>query len=189
MDSVLIVTSTEKGRGFFSELLRSHAFETVSMAASGGEARRNLLEYEYDLVIINAPLQDEFGHELALYTAQSTSAGIILVVKAELEDTVSQKVEDNGILVIPKPVSRTAFFQAIKLLNATRKRLLGLKDQNIKLQQKIEEIRLVDRAKCALIQYLGMTEDKAHHYIEKQAMDLRCPKYEIAKNILKTYEP
>ena len=51
-----------------------------------------------------------------------------------------------------------------------------------------EEIRLVDRAKCALIQYLGMSEATAHRYIEKQAMDLRKTKVQIAEGILKTYE-
>ena len=45
--------------------------------------------------------------------------------------------------------------------------MLGLRQENIKLQKKIEEIRLVDRAKCALIQYLGLTESQAHKYIEK----------------------
>ena len=58
----------------------------------------------------------------------------------------------------------------------------------MKLQKKIEEIRLVDRAKCALIQYLNMTEATAHRYIEKQAMDTRRTKSAIAKDILNTYD-
>ena len=67
--------------------------------------------------------------------------------------------------------------------------MLGLRDENIQLQQKIEEIRLVDRAKCALIQYLNLTEAQAHRYIEKQAMDLRLSRRQVAEAILKTYEP
>ena len=51
----------------------------------------------------------------------------------------------------------------------------------------IEEIRLVDRAKCALIQYLSFTEQQAHRHIEKQAMDMHITK-EVALGILKTYE-
>jgi response regulator NasT len=33
-----------------------------------------------------------------------------------------------------------------------------------------------------------MSETQAHHYIEKQAMDMRMTKREVALNILKTYE-
>nr|WP_283242870.1 ANTAR domain-containing protein [Fumia xinanensis] len=80
------------------------------------------------------------------------------------------------------------FYQAIKLISASRRRILGLKNENVRLQKKIEEIRLVDRAKCALIEYLGMTEAQAHRHIEKQAMDLRMTRREVAQGILQTYE-
>ena len=63
-----------------------------------------------------------------------------------------------------------------------------LQRENVKLQQKIEEIRLVDRAKCCLIQYLNMTEAQAHRHIEKQAMDTRRTRREVAEGILQTYE-
>ena len=71
---------------------------------------------------------------------------------------------------------------------AACRRMAGLRQKNVKLQSKIEEMRLVDRAKCALIQYLNMTEAQAHRYVEKQAMDLRKSKTEVAEGILRTYE-
>ena len=55
------------------------------------------------------------------------------------------------------------------------------------LEEKMEEIRLVNRAKWALIKSCHMTEENAHRYIQKQAMDLCLSKKETAENILKTY--
>ena len=49
-------------------------------------------------------------------------------------------------------------------------------------------MRLVDRAKCALIQYRQMTEPEAHKYIERQAMDTRQSRRRIAEDILQTFE-
>ena len=49
-------------------------------------------------------------------------------------------------------------------------------------------MRLVDRAKCTLVQYLGFTEAQAHRYLEKQAMDMRMTRREVAEEILRTYE-
>ncbi|MFA6841361.1 MAG: ANTAR domain-containing protein, partial [Sphaerochaetaceae bacterium] len=69
-----------------------------------------------------------------------------------------------------------------------RRRLVSLRSENSKLQRKIEEIKLVDRAKWALIQYLHMNEQQAHRYIEKQAMDLRQSRRDVAERIIKTYE-
>ena len=64
----------------------------------------------------------------------------------------------------------------------------SMQSENRRLVQKLEDIRVVDRAKCMLISYLSMSESEAHKYIEKQAMDKRLTKREIAERILKTYE-
>ena len=188
MESVFIISSSEKGISLLSELLKSCAQAAVTIAKSGGEARRIIAESDFDLVIINAPLSDEFGADLASMISEASVAGVILIVKNEIADEVSARVEAEGIFVLPKPVSRPFFYQAFRLVEASRRRILGLKQENVKLQTKIEEIRLIDRAKCVLIQYLNMTEPAAHRYIEKQAMDMRSTRKEIAENILKTYE-
>ena len=93
-----------------------------------------------------------------------------------------------GIFVMPKPASPEFFYQAVKLLTAARNRISVLEDENKKLQEKISEIRLVDRAKLVLIQRLEMTEQQAHRYIEKQSMDMRQSRAITAQNILKTYD-
>ena len=188
MEAVLIVSSSEKGREFLTELLQGCGFTRPVYAGSGGEARRMLLDQVFDLVVINAPLQDEFGHDLALSLTQSTDSGILMLVKSDQADAVSARVEDYGVFVIPRPVGRQLFFQTVKLVNASRKRILGLRKENGRLQEKIEEMRLVDRAKCTLVQYLGFTEAQAHRYLEKQAMDMRMTRREVAEEILRTYE-
>ncbi len=188
MGQVMIVSSSEKSAGLLYEMLKSDKYEQIFTVSSSSEARRSLIQNSFDLVVINTPLRDEFGHELALNIAASSAAGIILIVKAEAADEISAKVEEDGIFVIAKPISRTFFYQSLKLIEASRRRLLGLKSENLILQKKIEEIRLVDRAKCALIQYLNFSEPQAHRYIEKQAMDMRQTRREVAEQILKTYE-
>ena len=65
--SVLIVSGTQKGAAYIAELLSPREFAPMTTALSGGDARRLLLRRSYDLVVINTPLPDEFGHELAEY--------------------------------------------------------------------------------------------------------------------------
>ena len=190
MESILLVSSSVKVTALLTELLQAQyaaACQIVS-ATSGGEARRLLSQRDYDLILVNTPLQDELGHDVAITAAQHTCAGVMLLVKSEMEDEISGKVEDYGVMVVGKPISRQLFYQALKMLSVSHRRLAGLRHENLQLQNKIEEIRLVDRAKCVLIQYLNMTEPQAHRYIEKQAMDMRCTKVEVAQGILRTYE-
>lgn len=188
MGDVLIVSSSPKGVALLEELLKAGQMNKITSAGSGSEARRRVAQSEFEMVIINTPLTDEFGDELAFFVTDRTSAGVIMLVKNELVDDIALKVEDYGVFIVEKPIGKALFYQAIKLVTASRRRMLGLKKENLKLQSKIEEIRLVDRAKCTLIQYLNMSEEQAHKYIEKQAMDRRTTRKNVAESILKVYE-
>lgn len=188
MNSVLIVSSSQKGRSFFEELLNLNLYKEMIIASSGSEARRTLIERDYDLCIINTPLCDEFGTDLALNIVNKTMVQAMLIVRSEIADEVSAKVEDSGVYVVSKPINRQIFWNALKLITASNNRMKGLKNENVQLQKKIEDIRFINRAKCVLIEYLKMTETEAHRFIEKQSMDLRITKREVAARILKTYE-
>ncbi len=185
MERVLIVSASDKTHESLAGFLSSCGVQVkASKAFSGAEARRILVDGEFMLILINTPLPDEFGHELAQAAARKTVAGVILLVKADSSDTVAGIVENDGVFVIPKPLPRPLFMQALHMARATRARLLGLQDENRKLQKRIEDIRLVDRAKCLLIECCSMSEPEAHAYIERQAMDRRLSKRAIAENII-----
>ncbi len=188
MDSILIVSNTGSTLQIISRLLQAQSFSRVATVQNSCEGRRCLLEADFDLIIIDAPLGNEYGDDFALHAAETTSAGIILIAPCDRLDDMNLIVEDAGIFVVPKPLSADFFYQSVKLLTASRKRVMKLQNENEKLQHKMQEVRLIDRAKCILIQYLKMTEPQAHRYIEKQAMDLRQSRIVTAENILRTYE-
>ncbi len=188
MDSVLIVSNTADTMAIIADLLRSERFSRIATAQNGAEARRIIIESDFDLIIIDSPLTDELGDDLSMSASEKTTAGIILIVSAIDVLEISSRVEEYGVFVLPKPISSEFFYQAAKLLSASRKRVMHLENENKKLQQKIEEIRIVDRAKLILVQVLKMSEPQAQHYIEKQSMNLRQTRLATAENILRTYE-
>lgn len=187
IDSALIV-SGEKGIAYFSEVLSAASFGEIVSAETAGEARRLLIERDFDLCLVNTPLPDEHGVKLAERIASDGMSGVILCVRAEHFDEIAAKVEDFGVVTVSKPLSRAIFWNALKLTMATHRRMQSMEKENRRLVQKLEDIRVVDRAKCMLISYLSMNETEAHKYIERQAMDTRLTKREIAERILKTYE-
>lgn len=185
--SVLLVSSGEKGIDAITGLLRNNEFSAVTTVKSSGEARRLLSVQNFDIIIINTPLSDEFGTELALQLAENTCSGIMLITKADISEVVALKTEDLGVITIAKPIDRTLFHHTLKLLSAVRDKYAVLENENKKLKQKLDEVRLVQRAKRMLMECLHMSESQAHHYIERQAMDMRITKYEVANSIIRTY--
>ena len=190
MGQTLLVSGSEKANQSLAQFVRStDRAERILTAQSGGEARRLLLEQEIGILIVNAPLPDEVGHELAIHAVHTTAAGALLLVKEDTAEAAAEKVEPDGVLVLPKPLNRSMLFQSLRLLRAARNRMASLQIENRKLHRKIEEIRTVDRAKCVLIECCGMTEPDAHAYIEKTAMDQRITKLQAANQILGANAP
>ena len=184
---VLIVSGGDRIFDYFSELLPASAYSPIIHAHSAGEAKRMLLSAEFDVVIIDAPLPDELGVGLAQSLADM-SMGIMMLVRAELLEKVSCKLESDGILCLQKPNSRQVFYSSVKLLTALSVRLQRMETKNRSLQEKMADIRAVNRAKWLLIEKLSMSETDAHHFIEKRAMDERLPRREIAESIIRSYD-
>lgn len=184
---VLVVSGSDKAFDYISELLPPNEFYPILKAGSAGEAKRMLLSAAVDIIIINTPLTDEFGTELALDLSENP-VGVLLLVKSDNFEQVCYKVEDNGILTVAKPGSRQIIYGAVKLLAATAAKLRKLEKKNRTLQEKMTDIRTVNRAKWLLIENLNMSEKDAHYYIEKQAMDTRLSRREVAESIIRTYD-
>lgn len=118
---VLAVSPPGKGTDFIMGALGSEY--DITSVASGGDARRRLCASQFDIVIVNAPLCDEFGGEFALFAAEGGCGGVILIVRAEIFDEICGKVEDSGVLTVSKPVSRQLFHQTLKLAVASAARI------------------------------------------------------------------
>lgn len=188
MESALVVTAAEKTVAHFSELLNAASISQIVALPTCGEARRLLLEQDFDLVIINTPLRDESGEVFAQQIAAKGVSQVILVVPSEFFDAISEICESDGVLTIARPLNRAVFWAILQLAKSAHNRIARVNKENAQLKQRIEDIRIVDRAKCLLISYLKMSEQDAHRFIEKQAMDMRVSKRMIAEGILKMYE-
>ena len=186
--SVLLVSSSPKFNESMLALLPESRFYPVAAVSDVSSARRRLLESKYDIVIINAPLPDDFGTRLALCICENSGAGVLLLVKAEHYPDINGRVSPFGVLALPKPTTSQAVSQSLQLLCGTRERLRRMEQKTASIEEKMEEIRIINRAKLLLMEQLKMTEKEAHRFIEKQAMDRCVTRITIAQSILSTYK-
>lgn len=142
----------------------------------------------FDLILVNAPLPDDLGADFAIEACGESDAGVLLLIRAELFDETYYRVLPSGVVTLSKPTNLQLMAQSLRDLCAMRERLRGMRQHQTTVEEKIEELRLVNRAKWLLIQCLRMTEPDAHRYITRQAMEQRVGKKEIAENIIRTYQ-
>ena len=94
----------------------------------------------------------------------------------------------HGVLVIAKPVNKHLFHHFLQFTECFKMRMFRVIEENEKLKHMVADMKIINRAKFLLITCLNMSEDQAHRYLEKQAMDLRTSKLEVAKQVIRTYE-
>ena len=113
---------------------------------------------------------------------------VLLLAAPEHAGTDAALLEQSGVLVLPNDAPESLIVQTIRLLTAVRIQLEQMQHKTEKLEAKVADIRIINRAKLLLVQHLQMTETEAHKYIEKQAMDTSMRRRTIAENIIRTYE-
>lgn len=185
--SVLVVSGSDKIYDFIVDLLPSSEFYPIARASLAGEARRLLVSQQFDILVINTPLSDDFGLDLALDYADSPMC-IMLMVKDEIYAEVCYKVEDAGIVAISKPSTKQVVYSSMKLLSAMVSKLRRLEKKNRSLEEKMADMRMINHAKWLLIDKKKITEQEAHHMIEHHAMDRRISKREAAREIIDDLE-
>lgn len=185
--SVLVVSASESFNSSVQDLLPEIRFSPVKIVNSISAAKRTLLERSFDFIIINSPLPDDTGLRFSIDICHEKNSVALLLVRNEVYRSAYSKVSEHGVYVLSKPTSKAVFSQVTDWMITTRQRLRRLEQKTVSVDEKIQEIRFVNRAKCLLIEQLRMSEAEAHRYIEKQAMDGCVSKLRIAENIIKTY--
>lgn len=185
--SILIVSATDSFVSAFDGLLPESRYSPVRTVTSISAAKRTVAERSYDFVIINSPLPDDIGTRFAIDICASNRTAVLLLVKAEIHAGIHDKVADYGVFTLPKPTTKPIMTQALNWMESMRERLRQFEKKSTSIEEKMAEIRIVNKAKWILISELKMSEPDAHRYIEKQAMDQCVSKKSIAENIIKTY--
>jgi response regulator NasT len=82
------------------------------------------------------------------------------------------------------PFKRQVLSEAASFMLRIRT-ILDDKDRELaRLRKNLSEIRIITSAKIYLMQTRQMTEEEAHYYLEKEAMDRSLSKREVAEEIL-----
>ena len=186
--ALLIVSASEQFNTLVKRSIPNGSFDVIEIRKSISLAQRELLSRRYDVVVINSPLPDDLGVNFALDVASRYTSGILLVAPGEICDDVAEHVIDQGIISSPKPINRNTIEHCIRHLCADQDKIKALEKKLSTADDKLDEMRIVNKAKWLLIANESMTEADAHRYIGKQAMEKCVSKRIIAEDIIDKWE-
>lgn len=183
----VIAAASEDIKASLSSMCAEAGITDITVT-DGGSLRELFSEHSYDIALLVLPFEDRFGAETAASISKSYDTQTITFVPSKVYDDVCAKLARSGILILPKSSPRALIINALRNAVHTKEKLDGLRDEKRTLTEMVNEMKLVSRAKCVLIEYLRISEKEAHRQMQKRAMDQRITLSEVAADILKTYE-
>ena len=178
--SVLVVSSTDSFHNAMAAMLPEVSFQPIITVST-------VAERSFDFVIINAPLKDDLGMRFAIDCSVSKNSLVLFLISNEIHGDVYAKVAEHGVFTLPKPMNKQSMDNALRWLLTAKRKLTGFERKTNKIEDKMEEIRLVNKAKWLLISNEGLLEPEAHRYLEKEAMDRCTTKKQVAEEVIEKY--
>ena len=153
-------------------------FPAQIKSAGAGELRSLAAERPVDGLILSS---NELN--FALEVAEHSYTAVLVVAKGEAS-ALNETCARSGVMVC----TRESLSAVLPCFLACCARLRALCTETVTLKRKLDDTRIVTRAKLLLMSRLKMSENEAHRYIEKTAMDTGSKRREVAESIIRTYE-
>ena len=185
--SVLIVSTSERNIEALSGVFSAPSFSPVQVVSSVSSAKRGLMERFFDFIILDDEPSEEGIVRFAVDIVTETDAVVLFLAETEQFNISYERLARHGVFLLQKPLSESVLETASGWLLSARERVRKSEKKTQSLEEKMKEIRLVNRAKWILISELKLSEQDAHRFIEKQAMNRCVSKRSVAEEIIKTY--
>ena len=188
MRLALIISKKKETAQSLSQILRLFQFEKIEYTDSASDARRRIQEKDYTRVVICCPLYHELGADLALDILEGNGPEVVLIVKRDELAQAETRLAEAPCFVVTTPINKALLIRDVRFMLNARDKRERLERQNKKLASRMDDLKLQYRAKLLLMGHLDMTEDEAHRYIQKQAMNNRRTPGMVARSIIDLYE-
>jgi two-component system, response regulator PdtaR len=174
---VAIVDDHERSRAAVRAAIWAAGGEVVGETTRSSEALDLVRQNSPDAAIFAVGLSDGDGLEAARLVTASNSCPVVLCTSRTGDDLVERARSAGVMAFLLKPLRPAELAPALDLAIARYREAQALR-------QSLEDRKIIEKAKGALMARFGLTEDIAFRRLRKAAMDSRKPMVEIARALL-----
>lgn len=164
--------------------LETLGHQVVATAASGQEAVELARDNRPDLAFLDIRMPGVTGPEAAHQIAAERPIPMIILSAYSDDRTVEQATRSPIFHYLVKPVDPDDLGPAIAVARARFHEWQDARRQRDQLETKLEERKLIERAKGLLMDTRGFSEREAYRFLQKTSQDKNTPMIDLARKIL-----
>ncbi|MHC1747060.1 MAG: ANTAR domain-containing response regulator [Cellulosilyticaceae bacterium] len=160
-------------------------YRILAHCNNGQDILRRLSTHNIDLVILEPSLKGVVLKEIVSVILKNYRIPVIVLANDAESGYFYDLTGEFGFACIQKPLSKQALLQSIVLLINSMQAIKKLQAKVNTLEKKLENKDIILKAKEYLMTIEQMSENEAHRYIQKESMDRKITKEQMAKEILR----
>jgi response regulator NasT len=166
------------------ETLEEEGYDIVGETGRGDEAVRLVRELEPDLVILDIKMPGLDGLSAARQISEERLAATLVLTAFSQRDLIEEARDAGALAYLVKPFQRSELIPAIEISLGRFRELRALHEQTTSLEDQLETRKLIDRAKGALMDRHGLSEQDAFRFIQTSAMTERRTMKDVAQEVI-----
>jgi len=164
--------------------LETLGHQVVATATNGREAVELANETSPDIAFLDIRMPTMTGPEAALEIARTHPIPMIILSAYSDARTVEQAIKAPIFHYLVKPVDPDDLAPAIAVARARFGEWLEARRDRDEVENRLQERKVVERAKGLLMETRGISEREAYRFLQKTSQDKNTPMVELAKKIL-----
>lgn len=186
---ILLVDDDPLIRGDIKDMLLDRGYNIVGEASDGFEAVEECKKHSPDLVILDIDMPILDGIKAGkIITKENLAGGILLLTSFDGDEYIEKAKSIGAFGYIVKPPNEKSLIPSIEMCLSKVEEFEKIKKNLDKINSKLTERKIIEKAKGILINEYSISEDEAYSRIRKLSMDKRTTMVEISKTIIIGYD-
>ena len=185
---ILVADDEPRMQSYFRKILPALGHEVVGVAATGRELVEKCQQLAPDLVITDVKMPDMDGIEAAGEIYRNLPVPVILISAHHDSELIARAESDHVMAYLVKPVKQSHLEPAIAIAMCRFSEFQALRKDTADLRQALADRKVIEQAKCILMNTAHLDEQAAFRRLQKLASEKNRKLIEIAHMIITASE-
>ena len=167
-----------------TETLAEEGYEVVGEAADGDAAVELVRKLAPDVAILDIKMPGTDGLAAARQIISERLSAVVILTAFSQRELIEQARDAGALAYVVKPFERNDLVPAIEMAIARFADFALAETAAIEAEAKLEERKLLDRAKGLLMDKHGLAEADAFRFLRSAAMNGRSSMGEVAQKVI-----
>lgn len=166
------------------EMLIENGYEVVAEANSGDKAIELAATRKPDLIVMDIKMPKMNGIKASRIIYQAFQIPVLLLTAYSERDLVEEAKNAHILGYLVKPVTERDLIPAVEIALAQANRLKAMANDIKKMEEKIQDQKIIQRAKGILMEVYQVSEEQAFKMLRSYSMNHGMTMMKVADSIL-----